>query len=405
MGKARKLLLILSLLSAITLVGCAPGLRPYSNAFISGPTASIPVSQYNSPHSSGPTLQEVAAQLSYGPWSRESVHPTFSKSIANVYTGQVEWDDAQKIYRVPVQITLSESNKETVLSFWIPFKTAPRKEPVEVADTTDTYRLAMICASEECNEKIFRLKRRSDGATALIKNLRAEEVLIPADGKGDGIPIVQHYMEVKEGQTRRHIIDREGSARELEPYLKNPDLLKGTKFRRAIDVPVLTDKEAPGISQKTIGQKLVWIGELMIRNNTRIPQNACNRFLLFILAASGYQITSEPEAHNFLNLLIDPQFKGWRIEGFRFVNSKQNEQYKLAQRLDRLPERRGVILQYGKGNKKHGHVAVLFREGNRFFVMDSSMNGHAPKKSVRGVNSLLNASRPQLNIMFPPDVP
>jgi hypothetical protein len=405
-GKTRFISILLCIFTAVLVTACAPGLRPHSNAFVAnGPTTSIPITTYNSPHSSGPTVQEIAKEISYGPWSRDAVHSGFSKSILNLYTAAMEWDEAQGLYRVGVSLTLSEiGGKETALQFSVPFTNAPRKNAVETVDQSGKYALSMICASDDCNEKIFKVRRKSDNATALIKNVRAEEVLVPSSG-GDGVPVVQHYMEVKDGIERRHITDRDGSARDLEPYLKNPDQLKKATIRRAIDVPVLTEKNAPGISRKSPSQKLVWIGELMIREKMRIPQNACNRYVLYNLAAGGYRITSEPNAHNFLSLLVDPQFNGWRTEKFHYVNSQRHDLVKLAKRLDGLPERKGVILQYGRGSGRHGHVAILFREGSKFYVMDSSLNEHPPEKNFRKVTSLLNSNRKILNIMFPPDVP
>jgi hypothetical protein len=402
-GKATIFFLIFAFLTAALITGCGPNMRPNSNAFDNGPGTSITLGDNTAPGDGDVALSERASKMTFGDWQKEPVDKNFSNNITNLYVAAIEWDEAQKNFRLPIVVSVQEAAGKTVpVQFSLTFSEPPRAggQALTAMSRDGRYTLNMVCSSDDCSEKVFRLKRLADGGVAVMKNIRAEQVLVQDGAKddSDGIPVVQHYTEIKEGKVTRQMTDRDGSARSLEPY-KNQALLKKTKFRHAIDVPALTDFNYPGISKKTLSEKLVTIGELMIHEKTHIPRNACNRFVLWNLAAAGYKINSEPDSHNFLSLFIDQQFKGWHYESYR-----ANERTQLINRLNALPERKGVVLQYGRGKAGHGHVLILFREGAKFYAMDSSLDGHPPEKKNISLNKLFWQGLRTLTVIFPPDI-
>lgn len=395
---------VISLTLGLLFLGaCAPGLRPYSNTFMAvNPTVVVPLQSSYAPKESGPSIVDRAKKIQLGAWGQEQIDAKFARAIVNFYTGAIGYNEATSLYELGAAITLEGEPQEVIpVAFQFNEQVLRGVGSAEGKSRDGKYAVAMKCVSEDCSEMVFRIQRAQDGAVAVLKYVRAEVTMVPLGGGAEEIPVVQHYMEVKNGLTRRQITDRNGSSKYLEPYLKTPEKLRNFRFGKAINVQPLDEKIAPGITRLTPAQKLVWIAQQFVREKVHIPGYACNKFVLYVLAAAGYTITNEYPADEFLSLIkVNPEFRNWRYESFVYQGQGVNE---LVRRLQSLPEGKGVILQYPKINKAYGHVAIYYREGSDFYVLDASLNDHPPRRTKRSPHHLMDRSRRRLNVIFPPE--
>lgn len=110
---------------------------------------------------------------------------------------------------------------------------------------------------------------------------------------------------------------------------------------------------------------------------------ACNRYVMRVLQLMGFNSRDGFVANGF-DIYAKKNFKNYKAH--TFSNTKE-----LDLHLKSYPERTAFILQWKRAGR-HGHIAILERYNNKYFIYQSSLNSYTPKVGATTVNSLLNSS-------------
>lgn len=153
--------------------------------------------------------------------------------------------------------------------------------------------------------------------------------------------------------------------------------------------------------------RMAVFAQALVDQKVKIYRNACNIFVRSVMTLAGYTIGRNYNANQFGLLFQEPKqgLNLWDKDGYKKLPNLQQAQQKLQMDLLNYSEDFGVVAQVDRtALRRHGHVGILVRIDGQIIIYDSSLDQRGPRKTIVTEKSLLNNSRPILNLYALPQL-
>ncbi|MCB0342061.1 MAG: hypothetical protein H6626_13155 [Pseudobdellovibrionaceae bacterium] len=155
--------------------------------------------------------------------------------------------------------------------------------------------------------------------------------------------------------------------------------------------------------------RIAKVAKTFVEQNVQVYRNACNIFVITVLAVSGYPIDRNYVADEFDQLFsYNQQLQDWEKAAFSGIEDIDlvRSQDSVHATLENLTSGLSTVGQWPKtGSRRYGHVGFILKEGSDLFTIDASLDGRAPRmKRVKTKTYLMNSKRRQMNLFSEPNV-
>ena len=158
-------------------------------------------------------------------------------------------------------------------------------------------------------------------------------------------------------------------------------------------------------------QRIAAIAKAFVDQNIQVYQHACNFYVRAVMALAGYTEGGVERSNDFHKIFRrnSQGLRDWSM--LSYTSPTEANKTKLDTDLNNLVELHGIVYQVDRSNlstsngrERHGHTAIIVKEGSDIVVYESNWNRHGPRRTVTDPKRLMSNNRPIVNLHHYPGV-